>query len=182
MASLALRRLPSAARPISCAHKTSASSRCSPEYRRSQPPLPRTSRGSRRDRRSPDVPAKVAVRHLRNAALVSFFCTATSGSSDVSSIAFAVSSSSPSVLPAPQRREGLEPRNRQQPGGDGGSAFELAGLTPHIEKNLADEIFRNLLVPHEPKPETEHPDMVPSVQHLHGEPVALSDPGDQDFV
>jgi hypothetical protein len=23
---------------------------------------------------------------------------------------------------------------------------------------------------------------VPSVQHLHGEPVALSDPGDQDFV
>src|SRR5262249_3167563 len=52
----------------------------------------------------------------------------------------------------------------------------------HIEKNLADEIFRNLLVPDEPKPETEHPDMVPSIQHLHGEPVALSDPGDKDFV
>jgi len=24
--------------------------------------------------------------------------------------------------------------------------------------------------------------MVPSVQHLHGEPVALSDPSDQNFV
>jgi hypothetical protein len=57
-----------------------------------------------------------------------------------------------------------------------------ASLTPHIEKNLTDEIFRDLFVPNEPKPEAEHPDMVPSVQHLHGEPVALSDPGDQDFV
>ncbi len=86
------------------------------------------------------------------------------------------------VLAAPKCRQGLEPRNRQEPGGNGGSAFELAGLTPHIEKNLADEVFRNLFVPYEPKPETEHPDMVPSVKHLHGEPVALSDPSDQNFV
>src|SRR6202022_2036287 len=86
------------------------------------------------------------------------------------------------VLPAAQRRQGLESRNCQKPGGNGGSAFELASLTPHIEKNLADEVFRNLFIPHEPKPETEHPDMVPSVQHLHGEPVALSDPSDQDIV
>src|SRR5947208_10116876 len=87
-----------------------------------------------------------------------------------------------SVLPAPQRRQGLEPGNRQEPGGNGRSAFELAGLTPHIEKNLTDEIFRDLLVPNEPEPEAKHPDMVPSVQHLHGEPVALSDPSDQDIV
>lgn len=86
------------------------------------------------------------------------------------------------VLATPQRRQGLEPRNRQQPGGNGGSALKLASLTPYIEKNLADEVFRNLFVPDEPKPETEHPDMVPSVQHLHGEPVALSDPSDQNFV
>ena len=45
---------------------------------------------------------------------------------------------------------------------------------PHIEKDLADKIFRDLFVPNEPQPETEHPDMVPSVQHLHGEPVALA--------
>jgi hypothetical protein len=86
------------------------------------------------------------------------------------------------VLAAPECRKGLEPGNRQQPGGNGGSAFELASLTPHIEKNLADEVFRNLFIPYEPKPETEHPDMVPSVKHLHGEPVALSDPSDQNFV
>ena len=46
----------------------------------------------------------------------------------------------------------------------------------------ADEIFRDLLVPNDPKPETKHPDMLPSVQHLHGELVALRDPADQDFV
>jgi hypothetical protein len=70
----------------------------------------------------------------------------------------------------------------QQPGGNCGSTFELASLTPHIEENLADEILRNLLVTYEPKPEPEHLYMVPSVQHLHREAVALSDPGDQDIV
>ena len=60
--------------------------------------------------------------------------------------------------------------------------MELSGLTPHIKKNLADEVLRDLFVADEPKPEAEHPDMVPSVQHLHGKPVALSDPGDKDFV
>src|SRR5438105_3739756 len=86
------------------------------------------------------------------------------------------------VLAAPERRKSLKPRNRQEPGGNGGSAFELASLPPHIEKNLADEVFRNLFIPYEPKPETEHPDMVPSVKHLHGEAVALGDPSDQNFV
>src|SRR5262249_3742349 len=40
----------------------------------------------------------------------------------------------------------------------------------------------DLFIAYEPKPEAKHPDMVPSVQHLHGKPVALSDPGDQDVV
>src|SRR5262249_37190622 len=87
-----------------------------------------------------------------------------------------------SVLPAPQRRQGFEPRNSQKPGRDGRTALELASLTPHIKKDLSYEIFCNLLIPHEPKPEAKHPDMVPSIQHLHGEPVALSDPADEDFV
>src|ERR1700676_3354461 len=86
------------------------------------------------------------------------------------------------VLPATQRRQGLEARNCQQPGGDGGSAFELASLAPHIEKDFADQVFRNLFVPHQPQAEAKHPDMMPSVQHLHGEAVALSDPSDQDVV
>ena len=86
------------------------------------------------------------------------------------------------ILPATHRGKGLESRNRQQPGGNGRSAFELARLTPHIEENLADKVFSDLFVAHEPQPETKHPDMVPSVQHLHGEPVALGDPSDQDIV
>src|SRR5882672_3163976 len=86
------------------------------------------------------------------------------------------------VFPATKRRQSLESRNRQEPGGNGRSAFELASLAPHIEKNLADKVFRNLFVPHKPKPEAKHPDMVPSVEHLHGEPVALSYSSDQDVV
>ena len=39
-----------------------------------------------------------------------------------------------------------------------------------------------MFVAHEPEPEAEHPDVVPSVQDLHRKAVALSDPGDQDFV
>jgi hypothetical protein len=35
---------------------------------------------------------------------------------------------------------------------------------------------------HQPRDKPVHPDMVPSEQHLHGEPVALGDPSDQDFV
>jgi len=46
-----------------------------------------------------------------------------------------------------------------------------------LKKNLADEIFRNLLIPARAGARS-----VPSVQHLHGEAVALSDPSDQDGV
>jgi hypothetical protein len=62
-----------------------------------------------------------------------------------------------------------------------GSAFEFASLTPHIKKNLADEVFRKLFIPYEPEPEAKHPDSVPSVQHLHGEAVAC-DPSALDVV
>src|SRR5690349_18041034 len=45
------------------------------------------------------------------------------------------------ILSAAQRGKSLEPRNCQHGG------FELASLTPHIEENLADEIFRDLVIP-----------------------------------
>jgi hypothetical protein len=86
------------------------------------------------------------------------------------------------VLPATQRGQGLESRNRQQPGRNGGSAFELAGLALYIEKHLADQVFRDQFVPYQPNHEAKHPNMVPSVQHLHGKPVALGDSSDQDIV
>jgi hypothetical protein len=76
------------------------------------------------------------------------------------------------------RRQRPDSRNCPEPGATGGSAFELAGLALHIEKDFTDEVFRNLFV----KPEPKHPDMLPSVQHMLGEPVALSDPSDQDVV
>lgn len=46
----------------------------------------------------------------------------------------------------------------------------------------SDEIFRDLLVAHEPQREAKHPYMVPSVEHLHGKPVARGNPSDQDLV
>jgi len=70
----------------------------------------------------------------------------------------------------------------QQPGGNSGSALELPGLTPDVEKHLTDQVLSDLFIANEPEPEAIDPDMVPPVQHLHGEPVALGDPGDQDFV
>src|SRR3974377_483781 len=108
--------------------------------------------------------AASAVRHFRNASPASFFCTATSGSSEESSIALAASSSSSTSLRRRTKERALNRPNCQEPGGNGGSAFKLAGLAPHIEKDLADKIFRDLFVPNEPQPETEHPDSVPSVQ------------------
>ena len=47
----------------------------------------------------------------------------------------------------------------------------------HIEKNLADKVFGDLFVPHESHSKTKDPDVMTPVQHLHGEAVALSDPG-----
>src|SRR3977135_3782563 len=93
--------------------------------------------------------AESAVRHLRNASLLSFFCTATSGSSDVSSIALAASSSSSTSL---LRRSADGALN----GVIAKSQVETADRPSNwpawldIEKNFADEVFRNLFVPHEP--------------------------------
>src|SRR5690606_25773416 len=86
------------------------------------------------------------------------------------------------ILPAAKRRERLEAHDGQQPGGDGGSAFEFASLTPYIEKNLADKVFGDLFVPHEPQSKPKDLDVMAPVQHLHGEAVAMSDPGNQSFI
>ena len=86
------------------------------------------------------------------------------------------------ILALAQHGQGLEPCDRQHPCGDSGAAFKPRRLPPHIEENLTDEIFRRLLVLHEPQCEAIDPYMVPRIQHLHGQPVAFRDPGDQDFV
>src|ERR1700730_3817962 len=55
------------------------------------------------------------------------------------------------------RRQRPDPRNCPEPGATGRSAFELARLVLHIEKNFTDEVFRNLFVKQEPKPKAKHP-------------------------
>ncbi len=86
------------------------------------------------------------------------------------------------LRPAPQRRQGLEARDTQHPCRGGGTALELPGLPPDVEEYLADQVFRRRFVAHQPQNEPVHTNMVPRVQHLHGEPVATCDPRDQNFV
>src|SRR5260370_39559714 len=133
MASLALRRLPSAVRPISCARKTAASSRCFPGYRRfshlfhgflvvvdkiDDLPMFRRKCGQALAQRFTGI----LLLH-RNFRIVGRILDRVGG--------FIVQFN---VLPSTQRRQGLESRNCQEPGGNGGSAFKLPGLAPYIEK------------------------------------------------
>src|SRR5437667_1037151 len=51
------------------------------------------------------------------------------------------------VRPAPQRRECLEPRDCQQPGGNRRTPFEPISLTPYVKKDFADQVLCLGLVP-----------------------------------
>src|SRR5258705_13392736 len=130
-ASLALRRQPSAARPISCAHKTDASSQCfryandfSPLFhgflvvvdKIDDLPVFRGKCGQTLAQRFAGI--LLLHGHFR---IVGRILDRVGG--------FVVQFN---ILPAPQRRQGLESRNCQEPGGNGGSAFEFASLTPHV--------------------------------------------------
>ena len=83
---------------------------------------------------------------------------------------------------ASQGREGLEARDGEKPGRDGGPPFELVRLTPDVEKHLTDQVFRIRLVADEAEDKPVNLHMVPREQHLHGEPIAAGDPRDQHLV
>jgi hypothetical protein len=77
------------------------------------------------------------ARELHQAARTSsprfFFCKVISGLSALSATVISmVSSSSASVRR--RRAERLEARNREQPRGNGGTAFKASGLLPHVEE------------------------------------------------
>jgi hypothetical protein len=55
-------------------------------------------------------------------------------------------------------------------------------LTPDVEEDFADQVLRGRFITNQPQHEPEHPHMMPGKQHLHREPVAVSDPSNQDFV
>src|SRR5262249_60501595 len=86
------------------------------------------------------------------------------------------------VRSTPERREGIEARDRQQPCRYRGAAFEPASLTPHIEKYLADHVLRGSLIANETNDEPKHPHVVAGIQHLHCKPIAVRDSSDQHLV
>src|SRR5262245_56022085 len=86
------------------------------------------------------------------------------------------------VPSTPERRNGLEARDRQQPCRYRRAPFEPASLTPHVEKYLADHVLRGNLIANETNDEPKHPHVVARIQHLHGEPIAVRDSSDQHLV
>ena len=81
-----------------------------------------------------------------------------------------------------QRGQRLEAGNRQQPGGDLGTAFELVGGAPHVEENLAGEIFGHGGVAHDAKDEAENPDIVTGIKDVHRGPAAIGDTFQQHLI
>src|SRR5262249_50478734 len=86
------------------------------------------------------------------------------------------------VRPAPERREGLEAGDGQHPRRHRRAPFEPTSLTPHVEKHLADHVLRPGLIPNETYYEPKHTHVVPRIQHLHGEPIAVRDSAAEDVV
>src|SRR5262245_12080461 len=86
------------------------------------------------------------------------------------------------VRPTPKRRDGLESGDGQHPRGHRRAPFEPTSLTPQVEKHLADHVLRRGLIPNETYYEPKHTHVVPRIQHLHGEPIAVRDSSDQHLV
>src|SRR5262249_9402687 len=86
------------------------------------------------------------------------------------------------VPSTPERRNGLEARDRQQPCRYRRAPFEPASLTPHVEKYLADHVLRGSLIANETNDEPKHPHVIARIQHLHCKPIAVRDSSDQHLV
>src|SRR5215472_6350526 len=77
--------------------------------------------------------------------------------------------------PLTQRGQRLEARDRQQPGRHLGAAFELARGAPHIQEDLADEVFGHGGIAHDAQDEAVNPYVVAGVENVHGRAVAVGD-------
>src|SRR6516162_9358855 len=86
------------------------------------------------------------------------------------------------VPSTPERRNGLEARDGQQPCRYRRAPFEPASLTPHVEKHLADHVLRGSLIANETNDEPKHPHVVACIQHLHCKPIAVRDSSDEHLV
>ncbi len=86
------------------------------------------------------------------------------------------------MLALAQRGQRLETGNRQQPGGNLGTAFELAGGAPHVQKHLADEVFGQGGVAHHTQHEAVNPDVMTGIKHMHRRAAALGDTPEQHLI
>ena len=86
------------------------------------------------------------------------------------------------IGPTAAGRERLEAGDREQPSGDGGTAFKAASLLPHVEEHVAQKVLGHGLVADEPEQPTINRGAMAGEQHLHGELVARCDALNQHFV
>src|SRR3979409_2454348 len=120
--------------------------------------------------------------HFRRISLRCFFWIAISGSSAVSSMARAVSSSR---LSSPLRRSNDRALKRaiaRSPVETAARALKLCRLAPDVEEHLADQVLGQRLVAHEAQDEPIHTHMMAREQNTHCEPIARRDSCDQRFV
>ena len=81
-----------------------------------------------------------------------------------------------------KRRQRLETGDRQQPGGDPGTAFELSGGAPHVQEYLAGQVFGHGGVAHDPKHEAVNPHAMARIENVHRVPAAIGNALQQHFV
>jgi hypothetical protein len=56
--------------------------------------------------------------------------------------------------------------------------FELGRLTPNIEENVTDQVFRHRHIANDRQGEAVNGDVIPREKHLHRDPVTVCDTRD----
>src|SRR4029078_4130008 len=86
------------------------------------------------------------------------------------------------ISPATARRKSLVAGYRQKPCRDGRAPFEPASVAPHVQKTFAQKVFGKWCVVDEANEPAINGRTVPGKQRLHGNPVAESNPFNEQFV
>ena len=84
--------------------------------------------------------------------------------------------------PAAHRRQRLMARDREQPCGEPGAAFEARGLPPQLDEDFADDVFRGRGVADQAEREAVHGLLMADDQCLNCAMIAIGDTGQECFV